>query len=173
MARIFILFWFLLSLGCQKSQNPSENQPYSPPEGTTLKIDDTSWTVTAKTCDGQGRELWGTERFHFKSGLFAYIYKVSESDSEICHQALAYHRLIQSASASNQGQSEISTLIPQQKRTVCKSRATSQTLSDETLSATGSNEVLKIDFNKGLGQAQFKGATQCPQGILHFELVRK
>ncbi len=168
-----LILLVLIVVGCQNSTNSSNNFPQTPNREKHLTIEDTNWTINTKACNEQPKELLGSERLHFSEGLVTYIYKFSENETEVCYQALAYLRVIQSASFNEKQSLEVSTLIPQQKRTVCKSKNRNETLSDETISVTGSNEILKIDFDELQANAEIKGTPHCPEGILRLKLTKK
>lgn len=133
-------------------------------------IDGSIWLVSSKTCNAQNQPISGKERFQFAEGLWAHIYQVSDSQDEYCNQAQAYQRIVQSFSGHADAYTEVSVLVPQAVRTVCRKKQGGAVVSDKTEPLNGAHQSLTLTISGGHGAADIQDSASCIGGTLHFEL---
>ena len=132
------------------------------------------WQVTGKSCEGKPVIVSQDERVQFGDGMYAFIYRLSESSTQYCNQAQVSTRVIQSISESGGNYGEVSILTPHALRTVCKNKQNGAVISDQTENVQGVAQpatiMLKED-NKGF--AVLDKSFACPNGSLHLDLQKQ
>lgn len=139
------------------------------------EIDGSIWLVKTKTCGSQTQVLNGEEKFIFGNGMFAYIYRLSEDQSQICNQAQIFARVIQSSGIRRTVYEEKALLRPQNQRTLCKYKSSGTPISDRTTRFEAPAQEISLTVNEAeaAGSADWTGSPLCPNAGLHFGLKRK
>jgi hypothetical protein len=134
---------------------------------------DGDWKIISKSCNSQPQAIAGNETVFLRSGFYAQSYLNFEDPDKTCYQAQAFDRIIQSFSNTADKYEETSNLRPNVSRTVCRSKATGQVISDDTVPADGSLQVLSIVLHESNGTADINGSSFCKDGVLHLEIQKK
>lgn len=132
------------------------------------------WLVTEKSCEGKPATISQDERVQFGDGMYAFIYRLSDSPTKYCNQAQVSTRVIQSNSQSGGNYGEVAVLTPYALRTVCKSKQNNTIISDQTDNVQGIAQpatiMLKAD---NTGFAVLDKSFACPNGSLHLDLKKQ
>jgi len=157
--------------GCAKSGGSGDGQT-PPPDIKTQSLDGSVWLIVGKFCEGQTLPTSDADKIQFDNGLFAQITKVRDDQEMFCTEARVFSRTLQRF-GSQDGYSETSSLTPQQKRIVCRSKANGSTISDDTVAFSAPVATLSVAISGGAGTAEEKDSTECRTGVLRLFLKRK
>ena len=124
-------------------------------------------------CNSAILKVEGTEKVFFNNGIFAHSLLTTEDQSQICYQAKAYGRVIQSFSGNESNYQEASTILPQALRNVCRDKDTGATIRDQTDTWSGKLQTIAIGLASQQGGVDVTSDEQCPAGLLHFDVKLK
>lgn len=172
-ARGLCVFFSLVLVACGNNA-VSSIQPTDPSLKETESLGSSIFKVTKKSCGSENLPVSKNERFQFENGVAAYVFELMADLTKSCNQALVFNRIIQQSSSTTlqsvQKYSETSNLVPQQKRTVCRTISGGEVLTDETTQYDGNVQLFEIDLEGDSGAIQWRGSPLCPGDILRFEV---
>lgn len=170
MKNLFLaLLGSLILFSCEKNDSSNNAAPGVKTEG----IDGSIWYVVSKVCGRQDQTVLGQEKFQFDNGFFAHIYSVPGNSADVCYQAQVFSRGIQSSGTENSVYNEVSNLVAQQKRNVCKDKNTNAVTEDQTTSFSSVDQVLAVTLTGNQGTADISNSPSCNGDVLHFTLRKK
>jgi hypothetical protein len=133
-----------------------------------------AWLVVGKSCNGKSATVSQEEQVQLANGMYAFISRVSDSNSQYCVQIQASTRLTQSFNQSDSGIEEAAVLTPFAVRTICKLKQDRSVISDQTTNIQGNEHLATIALkNDGTGVIEEEPSSICPSGKLRLELKKK
>ncbi len=137
--------------------------------------DNSIWVAFSKSCNSQTQPVLGEEKLQFGSGMLAHIYLLSQNSAQICNQAQVFSRVTEASGEDATSYLETASLSAQQQRTVCKSKANGNTISDTTAPFSAPVQKMSITLDKvnQVLTADIYGSATCTGGALRLVLRPK
>lgn len=134
---------------------------------------DGDWKIMNKTCNLLPQTIAGTEHIFFRNGFFGQSYLQFEDLEKKCTQVQGFDRVIQSYSSDSDKYEEVSTLISRVLRTVCRSKANGNIISDNTVPLDTPSQTVSVVLHEYTGMIELDGSSFCKEGILHLEIQKR
>ena len=165
MNQIYILFGLLV---------------YGIPLQTSATINNTTWTVSKKTCDAKSLPLFHGEKVSFDVSTFTYFLrqikeettKDGKTNKTICVEQQSYFRKVMQATSLANSHTEDSELYPQDMRVTCFDSQNAIS-SDVIKVLTGEKRLLSLVLGTAKGIVNIYGTDICTQGVLRLELIKE
>lgn len=140
--------------------------------------------VINKTCDIKALEVTASDKIQIRNGALIEMSQVSEDQNTKCAQAVVYQKVMGSSGKLEDKKSikedESAALVLPMKRVVCRNKADSSVISDETKSvqdfSSGSVSISARTDKKTQETSVMlvvKGSSQCPNGNLTIQAQKK
>ncbi len=174
MKKIFVLLSVVGLAGCGSDLQMREDEKVAVPSS----IRDV-WRVEFKTCDGTHLDVQPLESYRIDRGHFVRVIKLSETDTQLCKQALIYNKLVRSSEHTTSGSYvEHADLSADQQKITCwkkvSGKISAQPASEQVQDFGPEELALSLGAHKdGAVTVDLKNSQDCPKGTLVLGLIRK